>query len=740
MKFVSILASLITASRMSVLTALIILCSALTSFAQTQSSVGELQFGKTIEREITTDDIHSFEIGLEENQLLEMVVEQRGIDVVVKVFAPDGKVLAAFDTPNGTQGTEAVSIVAAANGKHRVELVPFGQQDGGATAGRYLARIVAIREATKDEKEATKSLASLQPKALELLDAVVAQTQTLRLGTNRSMLLAQVADLMWEHDERRARALFAEAMKTLQDESKAAADTARALNEDEMENEMMMIDGGGDAFASFRQKTLQMVARHDTQLALELARDYGVAASGDAYERTREAVNNSQMELSLAFSVVGGNPAKAFEIAEKNLSDGVTHQHLSLLSRFKSKDSEIAAKLAASIAKKLLSSDFNTDQQSRGMAVNILRLASGAMNGTLGNSATMNSPSNPNSNTSQKTPALFSEQSLQGLAEALAAAALNPRTGRSLMVEIQSLLPTIEKYAPARAPVLRRQSAEITRKITEVQQLMGYEPSQMGNMGQAAQIGTVDEVLAAAPKAPPEMQSMLYAQAARLAIQQGAIDGARRIIKNISDAGTRNRMMMEIDRQTIEQALKDGKIEQVRRLLPSLRTDDERANMLSRVAIKLAGEGKKEQAKQILAEARDLIGGFAANTARLNTQLWVARSYLEIEPSKSYDMVETTIDRFNELTTAAATLDGFLQQGTSFKDGEAVLGQGGVASNLFQPYTMLLSSLARFNFDRARAVVERIQRPEIRVMGYMLLAQGVLRPQGETTSDNRGDW
>ncbi len=736
MSFVPNLAPLISASRMSALAAIILLCSALVSVAQTQSSVGELQVGKTIEREITTDDVHSFEVGLEENQLLEMVVGQRGIDVVVKVFAPDGKMLGAFDTPNGTQGPEAVSIVAAANGKHRIELVPFGRQDGGATAGRYEARIVALREATKDEIEASKSLASLQPKALELLDAVVAQTQTLRLGTNRSMLLAQAADLMWEHDERRARALFAEAMKTLQDESKAAAaDTAHALNEN-----AMMMNGGGDSLATFRQQTLQLAARHDVQLALDLARDYGDAADSESGERGREDSDGARMKMSLAFSAVAGNPAKAFEIAEKSLSDGATPQHLSLLSRFKPKDSEIAAKLAAAVAKKVLGADFNTDQQAREMAMSILRFASdekgnvtGAMNRMMGDI-----PSNSISTTSQKIPNHFSEQSLQGLAEALVATALNARTGKSLMFEMQPLMPLIEKYAPARAPVLKRQAAEVTRKLTEFEQMLNPTPSQHNELGQLAQSGTTDEILTAAPKAAPEMQTFLYGQAAQRLIQQGDLDGARGIIKNISDAGTRSRLMMEIDRQTIEQALKDGKAEQVRRLLPSLRTDDERANILSRLAIKLAGEGKKEQAKQILAEARDLIGGHAANTARLNTQLWIARSYLEIEPSKSYDMVETTIDRFNELTAAAATLDGFLHQGKSFKDGEVVLGQGGVASSLFQPYTTLLNSLARFNFERARAVVERIQRPEIRVVGYMLLAQGVLRPQGETPSDDYG--
>lgn len=746
MKFVSTLASLISASRMSALAALMLLCPSLMSVAHAQSNGGVLQPGKTIEREMTTDDVHSFEVNLDENQLLEMVVEQRGLDVVVKVFAPDGKVLAAFDTPNGTQGPEAVSIVAAASGKHRIELLPFGQQDGGASAGRYEARIVAIREATKDELEKSKSLASLQPKALELLDTVVAQTQTLKLGTNRSMLLAQAADLLWEHDERRARALFAEAMKTLQDESKAAFAAVREVVESDMEADGgRMIYGESDPIAGFRQQTLQLAARHDAQLALDLARDYGdAAAGGDVAGSVHDGGNNSRMELALALSVVGGNPAKAVELAEKSLSNGVSPQVVNLLSRFKPKDNEHASKLANAIAKKLSSSDFNTDGQARQMAMNILRLASdkdgnlnNSMNGMMGNMG-----SNRTANTTaQKTPALFSDQSLQSLAESLATTALNAKTAKTLLVEMQGLMPAIEKYAPSRAPLLRRQSAEVTRKMTELQELMGYNSGMEGKyaeMNQLAQSGTVDEVLTAAPKVAPELQPMLYAQAAQRAIQQGDVDGARRILKKITDAGIRNRMMMEIERQTIEQALKDGKTEIVRNLLPSLRTDNERANMLSRLAIKLAGEGKKEQAKQLLAEARELIGGHAANTARLNTQLWVARSYLEIEPSKSYDMAETAIDRLNELTAAAATLDGFLQQGTSFKEGEVTLGEGAIVSSLFEPYTTLLNSLARFNFDRARSVVERIQRPEMRVMGYMLLAQGVLRPQGETPPENYG--
>jgi hypothetical protein len=43
-----------------------------------------------------------------------VVVEQKGIDVAVTLFAPNGQKLAEVDSPNGTQGPEPVAWIAQA--------------------------------------------------------------------------------------------------------------------------------------------------------------------------------------------------------------------------------------------------------------------------------------------------------------------------------------------------------------------------------------------------------------------------------------------------------------------------------------------------------------------------------------------------------------------------------------------------------------------------------------------------
>ncbi len=54
----------------------------------------ELTLGKPIERNLAGNEAHSYKIVLAANQYLHVVVEQRGIDVVVALFAPDGKKIA----------------------------------------------------------------------------------------------------------------------------------------------------------------------------------------------------------------------------------------------------------------------------------------------------------------------------------------------------------------------------------------------------------------------------------------------------------------------------------------------------------------------------------------------------------------------------------------------------------------------------------------------------------------------
>src|SRR6266480_8088122 len=70
-----------------------------------------------------------------------------------------------------------------------------------------------------DEKEpAKKELAKrqeLEKKTLGLLDEVIGAAWSLKLSENRSYVLTKAADLMWPHDEKRARNLYWEALNSL---------------------------------------------------------------------------------------------------------------------------------------------------------------------------------------------------------------------------------------------------------------------------------------------------------------------------------------------------------------------------------------------------------------------------------------------------------------------------------------------------------------------------------------------
>jgi erythromycin esterase len=104
-----------------------------------------LENGKPIERELKAGENHSYTVGLETGQFLDAAVNQRGIDVVVRVFAPDNSKIAEIDSPNGIQGDEPIALEARAAGTYRIEVSPLAEE--GNTAGRYEIRINGVLSA-----------------------------------------------------------------------------------------------------------------------------------------------------------------------------------------------------------------------------------------------------------------------------------------------------------------------------------------------------------------------------------------------------------------------------------------------------------------------------------------------------------------------------------------------------------------------------------------------------------------
>lgn len=112
-----------------------------------------LQTGKTFEREIGGAEKHSYDVQLKKDEAYNLVVEQRGVDVMLRVYSPDGSLAGDIDTPNGTKGDESLLFVAPSSGKYRVEISPL---ETDAPKGKYFVKIAATRPATKAERDAAR--------------------------------------------------------------------------------------------------------------------------------------------------------------------------------------------------------------------------------------------------------------------------------------------------------------------------------------------------------------------------------------------------------------------------------------------------------------------------------------------------------------------------------------------------------------------------------------------------------
>lgn len=97
-----------------------------------------LEPGKPIGRDLKADQTHTYTVKLSKGQFLGATVNQQGIDVLVRIFEPDGAKVAEIDSPNGNQGDEPIALEAKNTGLYRIDVRSFEKE---AKPGRYEIRI-----------------------------------------------------------------------------------------------------------------------------------------------------------------------------------------------------------------------------------------------------------------------------------------------------------------------------------------------------------------------------------------------------------------------------------------------------------------------------------------------------------------------------------------------------------------------------------------------------------------------
>jgi len=603
---------------------------------------------------------------------------------------------------------------------------------------------------TPTDEQQQKEKAEREKKALILLDQILNDAQLLKLPENRINLQINTADLIWDRNQARARTLFTSAADSI-------AEMMRTTEQTEQRR------GGNQPRigAQLRQQLIFAVARHDGALAYQLlATTRPVTPAASEPRNPYRPDDDENLEQALLARIAALDPKMALQNAEQFLDKGQFPRSLTgVLTQLQRKDKEAAAKLEDKLLKRLQSANMLASVDASGLALGLLRpgpppaapatttestestpppdanqpaqflAQSGYVDllGTVIDAALKATPQNTASNPRPNPRFRGAGGGQNNLPTAPTDAQIEQNNARALLNGLQVMLPQVDQYLPTRAQAVRD-------KLTE----MGMANSPRASMNQMVNLmrqGSAESLLSAAPTAPPQMQTRLYQQAALKALDEGNADRARQIASDHLDGTTRDSVLRQVEFRQISEKTDASRLDELRQTLASLRSDDERVDLL----IQLSTSSKQKDPKlavQLLDQAKQLTSRRAVNYQQFEQQLRVAEAFRELEPGRSFEVLEPGIVQLNDLLSAAATLSGF--EVTVFKDGELPLEARSNLGSLVTRYGQALGALAKIDFERAQALANRFQLTEPRILARLSIVQGLLGTQPLGRANIRG--
>jgi tetratricopeptide (TPR) repeat protein len=114
------------------------------------TTLSELRSDSVVEHEIKGLDVHFYPIKLEKNQFLHVIGEQRGANIVLRVYGelPQHTLLAQVDNAAGTSGAEDIYWVAEEAGQYAVGVAAVNDN---APLGKYRLIVKELRAATNQD-------------------------------------------------------------------------------------------------------------------------------------------------------------------------------------------------------------------------------------------------------------------------------------------------------------------------------------------------------------------------------------------------------------------------------------------------------------------------------------------------------------------------------------------------------------------------------------------------------------
>lgn len=581
--------------------------------------------------------------------------------------------------------------------------------------------VVAQETTTPAAEEQQKEKAEREKRAFVLLEQLVDEAQLLRLPDNRVRMQIGAGEMLWQSNEGRARSLFAQAGEGVAEIFRTAA-TDSGLNERRNFNQIRTP-------IQLRQELVMTVARYDAPLAYQL-----LAATRPPTELSNNGVNfEDELEQRLLAQVAALDPKVALQNAEDLLAKGKFPGSLrNVLIQLRSKDKEAAAKLEDKITRRLVAANMLTTPDAGSLALALLQpsLTSATPEPFLAASNYSDVMGAVIDAALRATPQPATSQPRQGRARGrgnvgggnqantnttISPAEMEQANARRLLSGLQMLLPQVDQTLPTRAQALRQKIAELgltNNQRTAANQIF----SNLDQQSSAA-------LMATAASAPAGVQSRIYRRAALKAIEEGNPDLARTIAADHLEGNTRDSILKETELLQLAKKAEGEAIEDARRMIASLPNDEQRVDLLLQVAGRTQTSNPK-LARLLLEEARQITNRRATSYQQLDLQLRVADAFRDVDPDRSFEILEPGIVQLNELLAAASTLSGF--EVNVFREGEMPLQGGNGLSTMVARYGQRLGALATKDFERAQGLANRFQLSEPRIVARLAIVRGLL--------------
>jgi hypothetical protein len=579
-----------------------------------------------------------------------------------------------------------------------------------------LSVVAQVDEKEKAQKELEKRQ-ELERKTLALLDETISAAWGFKLPENRSLVLTNAAELLWTRDEKRARNMFWEALNSLNlptspalEDSTAKDPPSKGSTAKVATSDKVQVQNRYFAIFAARREFLRKIARRDPQLALDMLRATRQPPP-PRIDATFRMPDETDLEQEIANEAAERDPKRALQIARESLARGLGFELMNLLYRLNQQSQEAGTEFAGDLIEKLQTADLTVDFRAWWLVIDLLRFS---------RTAQARPPEKESKQETQKRLKLSDDQRRE-LVEILTDAALSASVKANVLSNLSEVMPEIELFAPDRVAKLKAKMADINRTLNKDQRDSNLYDSLFEN-------GTPEEMIKAAAKVGDDTRESLYREAIIKAVMTGKADALREFINNqIDDVSRRKSLIDSLDDEQIGAAAYLGKTEELQKLLPQVRLKEGRARAMAELAILLEKKGEHAEAVKLLDEAQALVKVDLKSDTQSNALLAFMLAYAIVEPAKAFAIIEPIVDRANDDISKLLLLDKVVKSGAT-KNGEIMMAQPGMSFEFeILKYGPGMVALANADFNRTKALADRFQRHELRIMARLMLAQSILR-------------